>query len=260
MNSSEVDQLKLCVQLREEQVGALEAELTQMRAELLLLTSSQSLKEQEVEAAAGAEMQKDDPGSESDQPFESLEEDSQLLRLEEELLQTHNELKDKMASLSTAERREAELQAALTEVQSGFSALRLDFQASLQVLFPSVSMETEQINWLDLFTQKVQESKHSAESAHSELQSRLNEADRKRAELQTEFLQNTKRLQETEAELQASHRRAEEEENVWKSKLSEAELQKEMVLDQLKLLEEHLEEHLEELAEEEDQVQEEVQV
>jgi len=32
-----------------------------------------------------------------------------------------------------------------------------------------------------------------------------------------------------EAELQASHRRAEEEENVWKSKLSEAELQKEMV-------------------------------
>ncbi|XP_034397639.1 ribosome-binding protein 1b isoform X2 [Cyclopterus lumpus] len=225
--SSEVDQLKLCVQLRDDTVVGLQAELTQLRAELQLLTSSasQRLKGQEVEAAAGAETQKADSGSEtdSDQPFESLEEDSQLLRLEEELHQTHNELKEKIASLSTAEQREAELEAAL---------------ASLQVLFPGISMETEQGNWLELFTQKVQESKSAAESAHSELQSKLNEADRKRSELQTEFHQNTKLLQETEAELQALRRRAEEEENVWKNKLSEAELQKETVLDQLKLLEE----------------------
>lgn len=90
-----------------------------------------------------------------------------------------------------------------TEAQSRFASLRLDFQASLQVLFPSVSVEAEQvgqlfaclrlsvkklfyhdsyccrhvsvcvfslqINWLELFIQKVQESKSEAESSHSEV-------------------------------------------------------------------------------------------
>ncbi|XP_075938835.1 ribosome-binding protein 1b isoform X3 [Anarhichas minor] len=58
--------------------------------------------------------------TESDQPFESLEEDSQLLRLEEELQQlkdelhqTHIELKDKTTSERQSEQREAELKAAL---------------------------------------------------------------------------------------------------------------------------------------------------
>ncbi|XP_054460262.1 ribosome-binding protein 1b [Anoplopoma fimbria] len=249
--SSEVDQLNICVQLRDEQVVTLEAELTQLRAELQLLTSSasQSVKGQEVEAAAGDETQKDGSGSEteSDQPFEILEEDSQLLRLEEdlqqlreELHQTHNELKDKMSTLSTSEQREAELKSALTEVESRFAALSLDFQASLQVLFPGVSVEAEQTNWLELFTQKVQESESEARSAHSELQSRFYEAERKRSELQNEFDQNTKLLQETEAELQALQRRSEEEENLWRTKLSEAEQQKQTVLDQLKLLEDNV--------------------
>uniref|UniRef100_A0A3B4XI70 Ribosome binding protein 1b n=1 Tax=Seriola lalandi dorsalis TaxID=1841481 RepID=A0A3B4XI70_SERLL len=129
--SSEAEPLNTCVQNRDEQVLALEAELTQLREELRLLTSSQSqrVKEDEFEAAAG------DQGSgsetESEQPFESLEEDSQLLRLEEELQQLRdelqqsrnhgNELQEKVSSsaeaLSTAERlmeqREVELKVAL---------------------------------------------------------------------------------------------------------------------------------------------------
>ncbi|XP_074487317.1 ribosome-binding protein 1b isoform X2 [Sebastes fasciatus] len=249
--SSEVDQLKNCVQLRDEQVVALEAELTQLRAELQL-TSSQSERVKEDEAAAD-QTQKDGSGSEteSEQPFESLERDSQLLHLEEELQQLReelqqarnhgNELQDQMATPSTAEReseqREAELKAALTEAESRFDTLRLDFQASLQVLFPGVSVEAEQSDWMQSFTLKVQESRSEAERSHSELQSRLNEAERKQTELQTEFHQNTKLLQETEAELQALQRRSEEEENIWKNKLSEAEQQKQTVLDQLKLQE-----------------------
>uniref|UniRef100_A0A8C2XDC9 Ribosome binding protein 1b n=1 Tax=Cyclopterus lumpus TaxID=8103 RepID=A0A8C2XDC9_CYCLU len=84
-------------------------------------------------------------------------------------------LEAKMAAaeqeLSQSQVRNTELEVGdlSTEVQSGFSALRLDFQASLQVLFPGISMETEQGNWLELFTQKVQESKSAAESAHSEV-------------------------------------------------------------------------------------------
>ncbi|XP_029284143.1 ribosome-binding protein 1b isoform X5 [Cottoperca gobio] len=208
-------------------------------------------REKQDEAAAGDQTQKDGSGSESEQPFESLEEDSQLLRLEEELQQLReelhqarnhgNELQDTTATLSCAERqseqREAELKVALTEVESRFAALCLDFQASLQVLFPGVSVEAEQSDWLELFTQKVQESKSEAESSHSELQSRLSEAERKQTDLQAEFDHSTKLLQETEVELQALQRRSAEEEIVWKNKVSEADEQKQAVLDQLKQLE-----------------------
>ncbi|XP_044047409.1 ribosome-binding protein 1b isoform X5 [Siniperca chuatsi] len=231
--SSDVEQLKNCVQRRDEQVVALEAELTRMREELQVLTSSQSqrVKEDEAEAAAGDQTQKDGSGSEteSEQPFESLEEDSRLLRLEEELQQLReelhrarsrgDELQEKMAASAAAasaaerlsEQREAELRAALAEAES----LRLDFQASLQVLFPGVSVEAEQF---------------------AELQSRLKEVQ----ELQAEFDHSTKLLQETEAELQALQRRSEDEENIWKNKLSEAEQQKQTVLDQLTQLEDEV--------------------
>ncbi|XP_045903200.1 ribosome-binding protein 1b isoform X2 [Micropterus dolomieu] len=260
--SSDVEQLKICVQRRDEQVVALEAELTQLREELQLLTSSQSQRATEEEAAgdptqkdvsltaadwSSSPLQGSGSETESEQPFESLEEDSQLLRLEEELQQARNhadELREKMAASAVAfsaaehlsEQREAELKAALAEAESSFVSLRLDFQASLQVLFPGISVEAEQKNWLQLFTQRVQEGKGEAERAHSELQSRLKEAER----LQAEFDQNRKLLQETKAELQALRQRCEEEQTIWKNKQSEAEQQKQMILDQLKLLEEEV--------------------
>ncbi|XP_042281494.1 ribosome-binding protein 1b isoform X4 [Thunnus maccoyii] len=177
LSSAEVEQLKNDVRRRDEQVGALEAELSRLKEELQLMTS-QRLKEVDVEATAGDQTQKDGSGSEteSEQPFESLEEDSQLLRLEEELQQLReelqqarnhgNELQEKSAA--TAEQREAELKAALTEAESRFASLRSDFQASLQVLFPGVSVEAEQSDWLELFTQKVQETKSQEESPQSE--------------------------------------------------------------------------------------------
>ncbi|XP_030272852.1 ribosome-binding protein 1b [Sparus aurata] len=253
--SSDVQQLKNRVQSRDEQVVALEAELAQLREELQLLTSSQ--RATEGDAAAGDQVHKDGSGSEteSEQPFESLEEDSQLLRLEEELQQLREELQqarhhgtelqEKMAlsaaASSTAERlsdqREAELQAALTEAQSRIASLHSDFQASLQVLFPGVRVEADQSDWLQLLTQTAEESRSEAERSLSEVQSRLTEAHRKQTELQTEFDQKVKLLQETEAELQTLQQRFEEEENEWKKKLCEAEQQKQTVLDQLQLLE-----------------------
>ncbi|KAM8880071.1 ribosome-binding protein 1b isoform 4-T4 [Spinachia spinachia] len=114
--------------------------------------------------------------TESDQPFESLEEDSQLLRLEEELQQlheTHIELKNKMAALSTSElqneQREAELKAALA----------------------SIIYKIFKLEW-------------------------------------------------SEAELRDLQQRSKQEKNTWKKKLSEAELQKQTVLDQLKLLQDNV--------------------
>ncbi|CAJ1053347.1 ribosome-binding protein 1b [Xyrichtys novacula] len=251
--SSEVEQLRTIVQCRGEQVVSLEAELTQLKEELQMLTSSQSEREKDggEGAAAVDQTQKEGSGSEteSDQPFESLEEDSQLLRLEEELQQAcyrSNELEEKMAASAVAlseakhqnEQKEAELKAALAEAESRFTSLNLDFQASLQTLFPGVSMETEQNNWLELFTQSIQENKREMES--SELRSRLEEAERKRSKLQDELDQKTKLLQETEAELQALQQRSEEEENMWKSKLSEAELQNQSVMDELKMLQDEV--------------------
>ncbi|KAM8880070.1 ribosome-binding protein 1b isoform 3-T3 [Spinachia spinachia] len=133
---------------------------------------------EEVEAAVGDERKKDGSESEteSDQPFESLEEDSQLLRLEEELQQlheTHIELKNKMAALSTSElqneQREAELKAALA----------------------SIIYKIFKLEW-------------------------------------------------SEAELRDLQQRSKQEKNTWKKKLSEAELQKQTVLDQLKLLQDNV--------------------
>ncbi|KAM7419981.1 hypothetical protein PAMA_016878 [Pampus argenteus] len=257
-SSSEVEQLKNDVRRRDEQVGVLEVELSRLKEELQL-----RLKEADMDAAAGDHIQKDGSGSdtESEQPFESLEEDSQLLRLEEELQQVReelqqarnhgNELQEKLAAASsTAERlseqREAELKAALAEAESRLVSLRSDFQASLQVLFPGVSVEVEQSNWLEVFTQKIQENKNQEESSHSELQSRLKDAEEKQTELQSEVDQSRKLLQETEAELQALKQRSEEEENVGTKKLSEAEQQTEKLKEQLMLLEAQLEKQLEE--------------
>ncbi|XP_049899667.1 ribosome-binding protein 1b isoform X3 [Epinephelus moara] len=252
--------------VREDTERALKQHLEEVRLELnasqqeaaavseLKGALASELQELKVQLENQAAVQSSGSETESEQPFESLEKDSELLHLEEELQQLReelqqarnygNELQDKMAAFSTAERqseqREAELKAALTEAESRFAALCLDFQASLQVLFPGVSVEAEQSDWLQRFTQKVEENKSVAESAHSELQSRLTEADRKQSELQTRFDQNTKVLQETEAELQVLQRRSEEEETVWKKKLSEAEQQKQTVLDQLQLLQDEV--------------------
>ncbi|KAK5898648.1 hypothetical protein CesoFtcFv8_008204 [Champsocephalus esox] len=171
--ASEVEQLKHSVQLRDEQVGVLEAELTALRAELQLMTSQR-------EEAAGEQREGSGSETETEQPFESLEGDSQLLRLEEELQRVREELQqernhsnENTAVESDGGRREAELNEALAAAEARCGALNSDFQASLQRLFPDVSLEPEQSDWLELFSQ----------SALSQLQ----EAGRKQEVLQTEL-------------------------------------------------------------------------
>ncbi|XP_051238978.1 ribosome-binding protein 1b isoform X1 [Dicentrarchus labrax] len=238
---------EVCSQLKaSQQEAAAVSELQEA-----LASREAELQELKVQLENQVTIQGSGSETESEQPFESLEKDSLLLRLEEELQQTRNhgnELQEKMAAkaeaFSTAERlseqREAELKAALTDSETRFAALRLDFQASLQVLFPGVSVEAEQNDWLELFTQKVEQSKIEAETSHSELQSRLHEADRKQAELEAESDHSRKLLQEAEAELEALRRRSEEDKNVWRQKMSEAEQKKQTVLDQLQLLEDEV--------------------
>ncbi|KAL6111237.1 rrbp1 [Pungitius sinensis] len=155
-----VSELKEALESRDIELQELKVQLENQQVDMSLEVDRLKICVSAEEAAAD-ERKKDGSESEteSDQLFENLEEDSQLLRLEEELQQlhqTHIELKNKMAALSTSERqneeREAELNAAL------------------------------------------------------------------------------------EAELQESQRRSKQEEDTWKKKLSEAELQKQTVLDQLELL------------------------
>ncbi|XP_067353111.1 ribosome-binding protein 1b isoform X2 [Channa argus] len=233
--SSDVEQLRIRVQHRDEQAESLKAELTHLREELHQLTSSQTLRVKLSEAEAAHQTQNDESGSEteSDQAFESLEKDSQLLRLEEELQQAQNHSMELQEELSTAERqskqREAELKAALTEAESRLVSLSSDFQAALQGLFPGVYVEADQRNWLQLFTEKVQKSKSEAERSNSELQLSLKDAEQKLKELEAQFDPNAKLLLETEAELRSLQQQTEEEKKVWKNKLSETEHQKQTV-------------------------------
>ncbi|KAK2817632.1 hypothetical protein Q5P01_025823 [Channa striata] len=238
-HSSEVEQLRISVQKRDEQFEAMEAELLHLREELHLATSSQTQRVKLPEAEAADQTQTEESGSEaeSDQAFESLEKDSQLLHLEEELQQAQNHSRELQEELSTAEchhrQREADLKAAMVEAESRCVSLSLEFQAALQGLFPGMSVEAEQRNWLQLFTQKVEQSK-------SELQSRVTEAEQNLKELQEEFDQNTKLLQETKAELQSLQQSSAEDEKLWKNKLSESERQKQTIQGQLKLLEDEV--------------------
>uniref|UniRef100_A0A8C4EC92 Ribosome binding protein 1b n=1 Tax=Dicentrarchus labrax TaxID=13489 RepID=A0A8C4EC92_DICLA len=176
---------EVCSQLKaSQQEAAAVSELQEA-----LASREAELQELKVQLENQVTIQGSGSETESEQPFESLEKDSLLLRLEEELQQTRNHGNN---------------------------------------------------DWLELFTQKVEQSKIEAETSHSELQSRLHEADRKQAELEAESDHSRKLLQEAEAELEALRRRSEEDKNVWRQKMSEAEQKKQTVLDQLQLLEDEV--------------------
>ncbi|KAM6942505.1 ribosome-binding protein 1b isoform 12-T12 [Lycodopsis pacificus] len=121
----------------------------------------QELKNQLENQAA---VQESGSETESDQPFESLEEDSQLLRLEEELQQlkdelhqTHIELKDKTTSERQSEQREAELKAAL---EAELQALQLRSEEEENVWKRKLSEAEQQkqtvLDQLKLLEDKVQ--------------------------------------------------------------------------------------------------------
>ncbi|KAM6972423.1 ribosome-binding protein 1b [Aplochiton taeniatus] len=238
------EELQSLLQEKEVQVAALEEELQQLRDQMEQSKNSS--------AGSGSEM-------EAEQPFESLEKDSQMLSLEEELQQLReemeqvknksNDLREKnwsaMEALSAAEKMNQEK---LTEAhnercaaEAAMASFQLETQKSLQLLFPGISLNTEQSNWLEVFTQDAQEmapsqtvQEEDSHTAESVLQSKLQEAEESQRTLQAECEQYRTVLGETEGMLKTLQKSVEEEELVWKAKIAEAEEQRQKALDQLK--------------------------
>ncbi|XP_046907028.1 ribosome-binding protein 1b isoform X3 [Hypomesus transpacificus] len=249
-NMVEIDLLQNSLQEKVSTITSLEEQLQTVRAEL---------EAKSTKIGSGSE-------TEAEQPFESLEKDSQMLSMEEELQQLKeemeqvknksNDLREKnwaaMEALSAAEKmnveRLAEAKGALSQAEDALTSFQTESIKTLQTLFPDIPLETEQNNWLDLFIQQAQESKHlqhqeaqqeSIQTTDSgELLSKLQEAEESQKTLQVECEQYRTVLAETEGMLKDLQKSVEEEELVWKAKIAEAEEQRQAALDQVKVLEE----------------------
>ncbi|CAL8329515.1 unnamed protein product [Merluccius merluccius] len=217
VTSGRVAELEAVLEDRARQVVTLETELDKLKEEMETLRSKVH--------DSGSE-------TESEQPFESLEKDSQLLALEEELTTTredleqmkhkNNELREKnwtaVEALSAAEKmnlqRLTEAQQAVATAEDKASHLQTEVQKCLHVLFPEVSVEPQQ-----------------------EVLTKLEE---KEKVLQAELETNQKALAQAEGEMLSLQRRAEEQERVWKDRVSLADQQRQEALDRLTALEESL--------------------
>ncbi|XP_069001094.1 ribosome-binding protein 1a isoform X3 [Embiotoca jacksoni] len=233
-SDAELEHLKLSLQERESQLNTLQEELKQLQTkqeaaentivelqqrnqseDTSLVTSLQdelkNLKEEMVQL-------KSTPQSESSSELELLqnsltEKDALITSLQEEL----REAKEKT---TTDANTTAQLVAFQTETKE-----------TLQSLFPQIPVETEQSNWLQIFTQKAhealgQQSQESQSSTASpELLGKLKEAEESHGSLQAECEQYRTVLAETEGMLKDLQKSVEEEELVWKAKMANSEEQ-----------------------------------
>uniref|UniRef100_A0A8C1XST1 Ribosome binding protein 1b n=1 Tax=Cyprinus carpio TaxID=7962 RepID=A0A8C1XST1_CYPCA len=227
-----------------------------------------SLKEKEdLVAALQAQLEKMESAhtTEAEPPFENLERDARMISLEEELQQLKeemerikaksNELREKnyaaMEALASAERlseeRLSQAKATQSEIEQQLSSFQTDTRDAFQKLFPHISIETHQSNWLEAFTHEAQKTlAHSpAEQQHTESSSDLTQklalSEESQSSLQAECEQYRTTLSETESMLKVLQKSVEDGEVIWNSKISDAEQQKQAALDQVKVLEETIE-------------------
>ncbi|XP_052394697.1 ribosome-binding protein 1-like isoform X10 [Carassius gibelio] len=239
--TAEIDQLKTSLKEKEDLVASLQAQLDKMES-------------------AGTTV--------AEAPFENLEKDARMISLEEELQQLKeemerikaksNELCEKnyaaVEALASAERlseeRLSQSKATQSEIEQQLSSFQTDTRNAFQKLFPHISIETQQSNWLEAFTHEAQKTlAHSpAEQQHTESSSDLTDLQQKLAlseesqrSLQAECEQYRTTLSETESMLKALQKSVEDGELTWNSKISDAEQQKQAALDQVKVLEETIE-------------------
>nr|XP_005174097.1 ribosome-binding protein 1 isoform X1 [Danio rerio] len=233
--TTEIQQLKTSVKEKEDLVASLQAELEKMESTNTV---------------------------EAEPPFENLEKDARMISLEEELQQIKeemermkaksNELREKnyaaVEALAAAERlseeRLSQAKTAQSAVEQQLSSFQTDARNAFQTLFPHISIETHQTNWLEAFTNEAQKSlTHSpAEQEHmSDLQQKLTLSEDNQRTLQAECEQYRATLSETEGMLKALQKSVEDGELSWTSKISEVEQQKQTALDQVKILEKTIE-------------------
>ncbi|XP_059399014.1 ribosome-binding protein 1-like [Carassius carassius] len=239
--TTEIDQLKTSLKEKEDLVASLQAQLEKMES-------------------AGT--------TEAEATFENLEKDARMISLEEELQQLKEELERIKAksnelceknyaaveALASAERlseeRLSQSKATQSEIEQQLSSFQTDTRNAFQKLFPHISIETQQFNWLEAFTHEAQKTlAHSpAEQQHTEsssdltdLQQKLALSEESQGSLQAECEQYRSTLSETESMLKVLQKSVEDGELTWNSKISDAEQQKQAALDQVKVLEETIE-------------------
>ncbi|XP_016116971.1 ribosome-binding protein 1-like isoform X2 [Sinocyclocheilus grahami] len=232
--TADIDQLKTCLKEKEDLVASLQAQLEKMESA---------------------------DTTEAEPPFENLEKDARMISLEEELQQLKeeiermkaksNELREKnyaaVEALASAERlneeRLSQAKATQSEIEQQLSSFQTDTRNAFQKLFPHISIETHQSNWLEAFTHEAQKTlAHSpAEQQHTDLQQKLALSEESQRSLQAECEQYRTTLSETESMLKVLQKSVEDGELTWNSKISDAEQQKQVALDQLKVLEETIE-------------------
>ncbi|XP_016409762.1 ribosome-binding protein 1-like isoform X1 [Sinocyclocheilus rhinocerous] len=242
--TAEIDQLKTSLKEKEDLVASLQAQLEKMES---------------VDRA------------EAEPPFENLEKDARMISLEEELQQLKeemermkaksNELREKnyaaVEALAAAERlseeRLSQAKAAQSETEQQLSSFQTDTRSAFQKLFPHISIDTHQSNWLEAFTHEAQmtlthsqqspaEQQHTVSSSDStDLQKKLALSEESQRSLNAECEQYRSTLSETESMLKVLQESVEDGELECKSKILDAEQQKQAALDQVKVLKETIE-------------------
>ncbi|XP_051775603.1 ribosome-binding protein 1-like isoform X3 [Erpetoichthys calabaricus] len=229
------------VKLKSEEVGNLQNKLSEADKEKKELEERIRTIEALLEAGHSKEAEKDYEmervrAEEQECLQNSLKEkETQISYMEKELLQ----LKETVETQKNKNNDLAEQQLCM---------LQKETREVLQVLFPQVSVATDQPNWLEEFKQKAQESvnQQSATATESmELALKLKEAEASQSTLQAECEQYRNVLAETEGMLKDLQKSVEEEELVWKAKLSDSEDELNKLKMQLSLVEAQLEKQLE---------------
>ncbi|KAI1886367.1 hypothetical protein AGOR_G00213290 [Albula goreensis] len=219
--TTEIEELQKSLKEKEDQVTSLEEELQQLKeTEIISSTETAPVHTAEVE-----ELQK------------SLEEkENQVSSMQVELEQ----LKEEMEHIKSESNETVAQQAAVVQPE---------VREALQSLFPHVTVETEQVNWLQEFTQKAHEclSQQSqsqdtqqvagATTDSSELLVKLKEAEESQSTLQAECDQYRTVLAETEGMLKDLQKSVEDEELVWRAKIAQSEEQLRKALEQVQALE-----------------------
>ncbi|XP_051274570.1 ribosome-binding protein 1a isoform X2 [Dicentrarchus labrax] len=246
-NAAGLEQLKLSLQARDDQLSTLQDELKQLQVK------------QEAAENTIVELEQRNK-SEGTSLITSLQDE--LKNLKEEMVQLKNtpqsddsaELGLLQNSLTEKDALVTSLQEELREVRekatidanaaAELTAFQTETKENLQTLFPQIPVETEQSNWLQVFTQKAQEalSQQSQESqsntaALPELLEKLKEAEESHGSLQAECDQYRTVLAETEGMLKHLQNSVEEEELVWKAKMANTEEQLRVAVEKASKLE-----------------------
>ncbi|XP_034407896.1 ribosome-binding protein 1a isoform X3 [Cyclopterus lumpus] len=246
VHAAEVEELKLSLQERTNQLNTFQEELKQLQlkqeaADNTIVELEERNKSEDVTLITSLQ----DELKNLKEEFEQLNNTPSDTSTELGLLQRSLTEKDVLVTSLQEELREVGEKMA-TDAQSvtaELTAFQSETKETLQTLFPQIPVEMEQSNWLQVFTQKAQEnlSQQSQESGSStvlpELLGKLKEAEESHGSLQAECEQYRIVLAETEGMLKHLQKSVEEEEVVWKSKMTNSEEQLSVALEKVSKLE-----------------------